>query len=120
MAEPALPPAGPVPAFPSAGSVPPSPPEPTELRHRTRSEAGEDPAGTRDRLAEGDWITGWLWTAWAPELEPAGVGRDQLRHEAGRWSRELWLWVMGERQWAEVCALVYGGLLRRAAVTSGS
>lgn len=101
--------------FPAAGSVLPSPPEPTELRHRTRSEAGEDPARTRARLAEGEWITEWLWSAWAAELEPSGVSRDQLRQEAGRWSRELWLWVMGERQWAEVGALIYGGLLRRVA-----
>jgi len=106
------------PAFPQAGSVPPSPPEPTSLRHRTRSEARENPARTRDLLAEGEWITEWLWSAWAPELEPAGVGREQLRHEAARWSHELWLWVMGERQWTEVSALVYGGLLRRAAASA--
>jgi len=106
------------PVLPAGGSVPPSPPEPTELRHRTRSEAREDPARTRVRLAEGEWITEWLWSAWAAELEPSGVRRDQLRQEAGRWARELWLWVMGERQWAEVSALIYGGLLRRVAASA--
>lgn len=101
-------------AFPPAGSVPPSPPEPAGLRDRTLEGARKAPRETRAELARGEWLTDWLWTAWSAELEPAGIGRDALTREVGRWSRELWLWVTGERQWDEVSALVYGGVLRRA------
>ena len=83
-----------------------------------RRKAEDSPAETRRLLAGGDWLTEWLWSGWGPELEGAGTGRDDLRREAGRWSRELWLWVMDERQWDEVSALIHGGLLRRAAATS--
>jgi len=101
-------------AFPTIPSGPPVPPEPVALRDRLRAEAEADPAQARLTLSDGAWITEWLWTAWAPELERTGIGQDQVRREAGRWSRETWLWIMGERQWGELSALVYGGLLRRA------
>ncbi|MHB1444920.1 MAG: hypothetical protein ACYCTI_06515 [Acidimicrobiales bacterium] len=102
----------PEPSFPPP-RPPAVPPEPAALRARMGEEAQATPAGVRRLLADGEWITDWLWSGWGPELEAAGTGRDDVRREAGRWSRELWLWVMGERQWEEVSALIHGGLLRR-------
>jgi hypothetical protein len=95
-------------------------PEPTALRQRMRARAEDAPAQARQELAEGSWIAPWLWAEWGPDLEPSGLSESDLAGEAGRWAKELWLWVMGERQWPEVAALLYGGTLRRAARTGVS
>lgn len=75
--------------------------------------AADVPARARAVLGRGEWLADYLWREWADQLEPCGVDRDQLVAELARWSRELWLWVMGERQWPEVAGLVYGGLMRK-------
>ena len=85
------------------------PPEPTELRARTRDLAEQDPARAIALLGEGEWILGQLWERWGTALEPVGIGRERLRQIAVDYRRELWLWVMGERTWDQ-CA---GGLLGR-------
>lgn len=95
-------------------------PEPVALRQRMRSRAEDAPAEARSEMSEGRWLAPWLWAEWGPDLEAAGLGQDDLAREAGRWARELWLWVMGERQWPEVANLLYGGTLRRAAAHHSS
>jgi hypothetical protein len=85
------------------------PPEPTELRARTRALAEQDPAGAIALLDRGEWILDQLWERWGSDLEHSGMGRERLRQIAVDYRRELWLWVMGERTW-EQCA---GGLLGR-------
>jgi len=88
------------------------PPEPLELRERTRALAARDPRRGRDRVAAGAWIAGPLWQAWGPELRRAGVDRAGLVGVARAYDRELWLWVMGERTWAQ-CAAGLAGRVRR-------
>jgi hypothetical protein len=85
------------------------PAEPAALRARTRALAEQDPAGAAALLARGEWIADPLWRAWGPALERAGIGRERLVEIAVDYRRELWLWVMGERTWAQ-CA---GGLAGR-------
>lgn len=85
------------------------PPEPADLRARTRALAEQDPAGAIALLGEGEWILDQLWERWGGELERWGMERERLRQIAVDYRRELWLWVMGERTW-EQCA---GGLLGR-------
>src|ERR687888_617128 len=92
------------------------PPEPAELRARTRALAERDPAGAIALLGEGEWILDQLWERWGRELERWGMGRERLRQIAVDYRRELWLWVMGERTW-EQCA---GGLLGRVRRRGGS
>ncbi|HYT26949.1 MAG TPA: hypothetical protein VEP73_10750 [Actinomycetota bacterium] len=89
------------------------PPEPAELRARTWALAGQDPAGVTDLLGRGDWVADPLWRCWGPALEPAGMGRDQLRRIAVDYRRELWFWVMGERTWAQCVAGLLGRVRRR-------
>jgi hypothetical protein len=96
-------------AVPPPGPELPLPPEPAELRARTRALAEQDPAGAIALLGLGEWILDPLWDRWGAELERSGVGRERLRQIAVDYRRELWLWVMGERTW-EQCA---GGLLGR-------
>jgi hypothetical protein len=91
------------------GPEPAVPPEPAELRARTRALAEQDPAGAIALLGGGEWILDQLWERWGGELERWGMGRERLRQIAVDYRRELWLWVMGERTW-EQCA---GGLLGR-------
>ncbi len=88
------------------------PPEPTELRARTRALAEQDPAGAADLLDRGTWIAGELWQAWGAALERAGMGHERLAEIAADDRRELWLWVMGERTWAQ-CAGGLAGRIRR-------
>jgi hypothetical protein len=85
------------------------PPEPVDLRARTRTLAEQDPSAAIAMLGEGEWILGQLWQRWGAALEPLGIGRERLRQIAVEYRRELWLWVMGERTWDQ-CA---GGLLGR-------
>jgi hypothetical protein len=85
------------------------PPEPVDLRARTRKLAEQDPTAAIAMLGEGEWILGRLWERWGSALGPVGIGRERLRQIAVDYRRELWLWVMGERTWDQ-CA---GGLLGR-------
>jgi hypothetical protein len=89
------------------------PPEPAELRARTRALAVRDPAGVADLLGRGDWVADPLWRCWGPALRRAGMGSDQLRRIAVDYRRELWLWVMGERTWAQCVAGLLGRVRRR-------
>jgi hypothetical protein len=102
-------------AVPPPGPELPLPPEPTELRARTRALAEQDPARATALLGRGEWILDPLWERWGGALERSGIGRERLRQIAVDYRRELWLWVMGERTW-EQCA---GGLLGRVRRRSG-
>jgi hypothetical protein len=85
------------------------PEEPAELRDRIRVLAEQDPAAAGGLLGSGEWIAEPLWRSWGPALQRAGLDEAWLRRLAVDYRRELWLWVAGERTWAQ-CA---GGLLGR-------
>ena len=89
------------------------PPEPAALRRRTRALAERDPAAAAGRLDRGEWITRPLWRAWGPALQRAGMSRAWLREIAADYRRELWLWVMGERTWAQCADGLLGRVRRR-------
>jgi hypothetical protein len=89
------------------------PPEPAELRARTRALAERDPAAAAELLGRGEWITGPLWRWWGPALRPAGFGRERLRELAVGYRRELWLWLMGERTWGQCADGLLGRVRRR-------
>ena len=77
------------------------PDEPVEMRVG----AARRPPG-RGRLARGLQPTtsasaSWLWERWRPALEPAGMDREAFVDVVIGYGRELWLWLMGERQWDE-------------------
>ena len=92
----------------------PVPPEPAHVHRRLAEAADGSPGAARRLLADGELVGGYLWQAWEPDLTVAGVGRGDVVTHAGVCRRELWLWLMGERTWHEVAALVAGGVLRRA------
>jgi hypothetical protein len=69
-----------------------------------------------DRLASvvagGDGVVDWLWSRWR-HLAATGLGRDGLASIALGYEREIWLWLLGERTWAQCCSGLIGRIERR-------
>ena len=62
-------------------------------------------------ISDSGGITDWAWHRWRA-IEADGVSRDDLELVLQRSGRELWLWLMGERTWAQAIATVLGRLSR--------
>jgi len=93
----------------------PLPEEPAELRASTRALVEQDPAKGSALLDAGWWIAGPLWEQWGPALERAGLDRERFLGIVAGHRRELWLWVMGERTWAQTAVPLAGRVRRRLA-----
>jgi hypothetical protein len=89
------------------------PEEPVELRRRTRALIEEDPAEGAAVVDAGNWIADPLWGVWGPALQAAGMDRDHFGEIVAGYRRELWLWVMGERTWAQAAGGLLGRVRRR-------
>jgi hypothetical protein len=91
----------------------PLPEEPVELRTRTRALVEAAPAQGAALIDGAEWIAGPLWERWGPLLEPAGMTRARFLEIVAGYRRELWLWVMGERTWAQSAGGLLGRVQRR-------
>jgi hypothetical protein len=91
------------------------PGEPLEVRALALEVAAGRP-GEGSAIIAGAEVGDGLWEAWAPTLHPAGVGREAFDALVAGYGLELWLWVMGERTWAECAAGLAGRLARRRPV----
>jgi hypothetical protein len=89
------------------------PEEPVALRRRTRALIEEDPGRGTAVVDAGPWIADPLWERWGPALEAAGMDRDRFGAIVTGYRRELWLWVMGERTWAQSAGGLLGRVQRR-------
>ena len=89
------------------------PEEPVELRGSIRALIEQSPERGAATLDAGSWIADPLWERWGPALEPAGMGRDRFGEIVTGYRRELWLWVMGERTWAQSAGGLLGRVQRR-------
>ena len=89
------------------------PEEPVELRRRTRALIEDDPAEGAAVVDAGAWVADPLWGVWGPTLELAGMDRDRFGGIVAGYRRELWLWVMGERTWAQSAGGLLGRVQRR-------
>ena len=66
-------------------------------------------------LADGDeGVTAWLWSRWR-SLAAAGLAEDQFGLIVLGYRREIWLWLAGERTWAQCCSGLIGRINRRLA-----
>ena len=92
------------------------PEEPVALRLHTRALIEEDPERGTAMVDGGSWIADPLWERWGPALEPAGMDRDRFQEIVTGCRRELWLWVMGERTWAQSASGLLGRVQRRLPV----
>jgi len=89
------------------------PEEPVELRRRTRALIEQDPVEGTAVVDAGAWIADPLWGSWGPALAAAGMDRERFGAVVAGYRRELWLWVMGERTWAQSAGGLLGRLQRR-------
>ena len=87
------------------------PDEPTARAERWRQavDEGQDFVGV---LTGTDGVTSWLWTRWRA-LSAAGLDEVALGAIVLDYRRELWLWLAGERTWAQCCSGLIGRISRR-------
>ncbi len=86
--------------------------EPTEMRDGLRT-AILDGADWREGFSTDICIGVYIWERWRPALEPAGMDREAFVDVVIAYGRELWLWLMGERQWDEFIVGLAGRVHRR-------
>ena len=63
-------------------------------------------------LGADDGLVAWLWHRWNT-LERAGLSRADFTTLVIGYQRELWLWLAGERTWAQACSGLVGRISRR-------
>jgi hypothetical protein len=67
-------------------------------------------------LGEQDGLAPWLWSRWR-SLASVGMGEDDLTRIVVEYRREIWLWLAGERTWAQCCSGLIGRIDRRLAAS---
>jgi hypothetical protein len=87
-------------------------PDPAVLRSELRSLVATNPAAAKELPAR---VAAAVWEGWRSDLEAVGVGPADLKAAAHGFRRELWLWVMGERTWAQTASALTGRAERRVA-----
>jgi hypothetical protein len=63
-------------------------------------------------LTGADGLSTWLWSRWR-SLTTVGVDEAALTAIVAEYRRELWLWLAGERTWAQCCSGLIGRIARR-------
>jgi hypothetical protein len=66
-------------------------------------------------LTAPDGLVEWLWSRWS-SLARAGLSHDDFADIVVEYRRELWLWLAGERTWAQACSGLVGRITRRLAL----
>jgi hypothetical protein len=64
-----------------------------------------------------DGLVEWLWSRWS-SLGASGLSKDAFGDIVVEYRRELWLWLAGERTWAQACSGLMGRIGRRLAVVA--
>jgi hypothetical protein len=90
------------------------PDEPTVLAERWLAAVldGQDLGSVLSE--EKDGVIAWLWSRWRT-LASAGLSEDGLGEIVSGYRREIWLWLAGERTWAQCCSGLIGRVNRRLA-----
>lgn len=87
------------------------PPEPTALRESMRAKVVS--GGDARSGPDGSGLLAILWEGWMTSLEPAGVDRESFVEILEAYGREIWLWIAGERTWAQCLEGLAGRISRR-------
>ena len=61
---------------------------------------------------ESDGVVAWCWSRWRT-LASAGMDEEQFGQIVLGYRREIWLWLAGERTWAQCCSGLIGRINRR-------
>jgi hypothetical protein len=94
------------------------PEEPT-LRAEGWLAAVLDGAALGAVLGGDDGVVDWLWSRWR-SLSSVGMTRDDLALVVVQYQREIWLWLAGERTWAQCCSGLIGRITRRLGDDAGA
>jgi hypothetical protein len=65
-----------------------------------------------ETISGDDGISSWLWSRWR-SLAVVGIDEDEFERIVRDYRRELWLWLAGERTWAQCCGGLIGRIDRR-------
>jgi hypothetical protein len=71
-----------------------------------------DGAAIDEVLVGDEGLVDWLWSRWRI-LGAAGTSHDDLALIVTSYQREIWLWLAGERTWAQCCSGLIGRIGRR-------
>ena len=93
------------------------PEEPVDIKMALR-EALLNGQNWRDGFSDDICIGLWLWGRWRPALEPDGLSREEFVDAVIANRRELWLWLIGDRQWLQFITALAGRIVRRLPVAS--
>lgn len=63
-------------------------------------------------LVADEGMVSWLWSRWR-SLATAGMSEEDLARVVLDYRREIWLWLAGERTWAQCCSGLIGRIGRR-------
>lgn len=90
------------------------PSEPLDLRERLR-DCALDPQSKEPSHYQSCFGT-WLWERWRATLEPAGMEREAFMDIVTGYTREVWLWILGDRSWEQMLSGLAGRVSRRLSV----
>ncbi len=94
------------------------PDEPVVLAERWLDAVRE--GSTIEQVVAGpEGIAAWFWSRWR-SLGSSGVGEQQLEKVVLGYRREIWLWLAGERTWAQSCSGLIGRVERRLVAGDGT
>src|SRR5208283_3190577 len=82
------------------------PDEPTVRAERWLA-AVLDGTPIQEVLSGSDGVVDWLWSRWR-SLGTAGLHEEDLSGIVADYQREIWLWLAGERTWAQCCSGLIG------------
>jgi hypothetical protein len=88
--------------------------EPVELRDRLRALATVAPGQVRSRLVDEIALVVAEWSG--PRLSGRATTAD-VEAACRSYERELWLWLVGERTWAQCASGLSGRMMRRSAAS---
>ena len=87
------------------------PDEPAGRREAWRAAVLEG-QGLAEVLAGPGGVARWLWARWSV-LGSVGMDEEAVVAVATGYRRELWLWLVGDRDWQHCCAGLMGRIVRR-------
>jgi hypothetical protein len=85
--------------------------EPSDLRVSLRERALD--AQTEDDRTYTGCLGAWIWERWRSALEPAGLSREAFMEIVTGYRRELWFWLLGDREWDPLVIGLAGRVWRR-------
>lgn len=86
------------------------------VRAEAWRDAVVDGQDIEDVLVAEDGLTPWLWSRWR-SLASVGMSEEKLARIVVEYRREIWLWLAGERTWAQSCSGLIGRIDRRLAAS---